>query len=98
MFGVHFESLRNQPGVGSVYRRMTGRPGWVWGTAVAVGILPFAALLVLVALAAVFTTAAVFFILSGIDTLVQAIAGSPPERHVSEHGRENVRVIRPEQR
>jgi len=102
VFRVHFENLRRQPGVGSVYRRVTGRPPWVWGTAVALGILPFALLLVLVVMAALFTTAVIFFALSAVDQALQLIAGGGAERdiHPSEsgEGRRNVRVVGPEQR
>ncbi len=94
MFQVHFENLRQQPGVGSVYRRLTGRPAWVWGTALAIGLLPFAVLIVVIAAAALLTTALAFAVLSGIDTILQMFTGSAEvERTVPDEGRENVRVI-----
>jgi hypothetical protein len=95
MFRVHVGNLKDQPGVGGVYRRLTGRPAWVWGTAVLVGIAPFAIAIALLALAAIITTALVFTVLGLVDNLLQAVGSVlTGERRADNQGRENVTVIR----
>ncbi len=78
-----------------MYRRFTGRPAWVWGVAALVGIVPFAIVIALLALAALVTTAIVFTILGAIDSVIQGVAGNTGGDGRQE-GRRNVTVVRDE--
>lgn len=93
MFQFRFDQFSAQPGgipgVGGVCRRMAGRPAWVWGTAAAVGLLPFALFIALLAIAAMLTTAVLFTVLSLLHDLLRMLGGAMP-RH---DGRRNVTVL-----
>ena len=67
---------------------MRGRPAWVWGTALLIGLLPFALFIALFAVAALLTTAVVFTILAAVHDLLSRIGGSNPPSD----GRRNVKV------
>lgn len=88
VFQFRFEQFKHQPGVGGVYRRLSGRPAWVWGTALLVGLLPFALFIAALAVAAMLTTAVIFTILAAVHDLFKMIGGGIPRND----GRENVTV------
>jgi len=89
VFQFRFERFADQPGVGGVYRRLTGRPSWVWATALLIGLLPFAIFIAVLAVAAMVTTAVVFMALSAVDNLLRMIAGAGRRE---DDGRRNVTV------
>lgn len=74
--------------MGGVYRHMRGRPSWVWGTALLVGLLPFALFIAMFAIAALLTTAVVFTILAAVHDLLNMFGKSTPPGD----GRRNVKV------
>lgn len=88
MFQFRFERFADQPGVGGVYRRLTGRPSWVWATALLVGLLPFAIVIAVLAMAAMLITTVLFMLLSGVDDLLGMVGGGKPR----DDGRRNVTV------
>ena len=77
--------------MGGVYRRMSGRPGWVWGTALLIGVLPFALFIAALAVMALLVTVIVFTILAAVHDLFQwvgqTLGGAGGD------GRKNVRVV-----
>jgi hypothetical protein len=89
MFRMRFTDLRQSPGFGPYYTRFTRRPGWVWGTALLIGLLPFAVMIALLVVAALLTTAIVYAVLSGIHELLSMVGGG-----VQRGGRKNVRVVK----
>ena len=100
MFRVHFDNLSDRPGVGPIFRRVTGRSPWVWLTAFAVGVLPFAIVIALLALAALIVAGVLFVILGAIDDLLQnvsALFSGDTRRDEGNDGRQNVRVLRPDE-
>ena len=100
MFKVHFTNLKDQPGVGGVYRRLAGRPAWVWGTALLIGVLPFAIAIGILAIAALLSTAIVLAVLTAVDKVIQSIAGlfgGSGSAASGSDGRRNVTVVRPDE-
>lgn len=90
MFKIHFANLKTQPGVNGIYRRLTGRPAWVWGTSLLIGFVPFALAIALLALVALALTAILLLLFTAVDQVAQSLArllGGPSD------GRKNVTVI-----
>ncbi len=81
-----------------IYRRVSAKPGWVWRGTLAVGILLFVAPLLLLAMAALLAMGLTYMVLSLIAELGNLLTGreSNRDRDDQPDGRENVRVIRPE--
>lgn len=91
----NFESLRDHPSMGPMYRRFGGRPGWTWKLAIAAALLVIVVPIVLLLLAAAVTFFVVLLIGSAIasvsDFLKSTFGGVRPHEG---GGRRNVRVIR----
>ena len=88
--------VREHPQYGQWYRRVEGRPGWVWKAAVTAALLVVVIPLVLISLAALLVGALVFIVLGVIASILRLFqptdrtpAGPPSD------GRENVRIIDP---
>ncbi len=93
---IRFERFSADPRFGRVYRRVTAEPSWVWRTALAVGVIVFVLPIVLLALGAVVSVVAVYFLLSLLNRAARAIGrtfGGPDAS-----GRRNVRVVDPDER
>jgi len=101
MFRVNFQRWDKSGRANEFVRRVTGRSPWVWMTVLLIGVMPFAIVAALLAIGALLVCAALYTALSAIDRVFQAILGGGAPRPEADHddaGRENVRVIPPEQR
>lgn len=93
---VHFQwqSVRDDPRFGRVYRSVSTQPSWVWGTALTVGALVFLVPLVLLTAAALLMILIVWVVLSFVHRVLDGIGrlfgGSGGD------GRRNVRVVGPD--
>lgn len=90
--------VREHPQYGTWYRRVEGRPGWVWKWAVGAALLVIVVPLILITLAAVAVGALVFLVLGAVASVLRLFSSSP--RHIlrppsGNDGRENVRIIDP---
>ena len=84
------------------YRRVQGRPTWVWQAAIVAAVVVFAIPVVLLVLAALLAAAVVFTVLSlvlgGLGVLRRLFSGGGanwPTGPVQDDGRRNVRVRMP---
>lgn len=89
--------IRQHPIFGPWYRRVEGRPSWVWKITILTAILLIGVPLALLTIAALFVAAAVFVTLSVVALAIAAVrnmlavaAGPPAPR---DDGRRNVRVV-----
>ena len=88
--------INDYPGVHTWYRRVQGRPGWIWKATIAAAVVVFAIPVILLVLAALLAAAMVFTILSLVFAglrllrrLMPGAGGGPVQR---DDGRRNVRV------
>lgn len=99
MFHYRFEQFRQDQRVDGFVRRFTGRSPWVWMTVLLVGVLPFAILAVLLALAAIVLCSALYTVLGALDEVGRRVASMLPGGPATEDGgRKNVRVVPPDER
>lgn len=90
--------VREHPKYGTWYRRVEGRPGWVWKWAIGAALLVIVVPLILITLAAVVVGTVVFVVLGFIASVLRLFL--PSDRPVktpsnADAGRENVRIIDP---
>lgn len=94
MVSVRFVNWKDSGGFHRVAAEWTRRPRWVWATAAAIGLLPFALVIAVLAAMALLVTALVYMLLSALHELWLMITGRPGAS--GNGGRRNVRVRPPE--
>lgn len=97
MFQYSFQQFRQDQRVDGFVRRFTGRSPWVWLTVLFVGVLPFAVMALLLAIAAIVICSALYTVLGALDEIGRRIANALPGGAPSDSGggRKNVRVVPP---
>lgn len=95
-----YTNIKDHPNLRSWYTRVESRPGWVWKTAVVLGVLVIVLPLALLAIGAMLVMAAAFAVLSlvaaGLASIRSLLGGPGANSGWSmprDDGRRNVRVI-----
>ncbi len=94
MANVRFGSWKESSGFNRVAAEWTRRPRWVWATAAALGLLPFAIVIAVLAVMALLVTALLYMLLSALHELWRMATGKLGG-HNHAGGRRNVRVRPP---